>query len=118
MIFRALMPRVQRHRLIWLPDRDHRVSRPTPDFVRRLLSALPAGARPPLSRATAGNSFTARSPASKGRADHVRAFPPSRLQAFPALRIGCAPQRHDLVFVSHVFFNSAATSGPLGGIIA
>ena len=88
----------------------------THDFVRRLLSALPPGARRAFSPATANSiPSRARSPASKKTGwSRSSASPPSRSRAFPSASRRGARGGHDLVFVSQVFFNSAQRAATRG----
>ena len=91
----------------------------THDFVRRLLSALPAGATPRiLTSDSEFYSFTRQI----ARLEEDGLVAVERIAAEP---FASFPQRfasaargggHDLVYVSQVFFNSAATSGPLDDI--
>ena len=123
-IFGTLMPRVQRGiaAILALPDLATIAFAPnTHDFVRRLLSALPAGAAPRiLTSDSEFHSFTRQIARLEEdglvAVERVTAEP---FASFPA-RFASAASRggHDLVFVSQVFFNSAATSGSLDDIIA
>jgi selenocysteine lyase/cysteine desulfurase len=123
-IFATLIPRVQRGiaGLLALPDPATIAFAPnTHDFVRRLLSALPAGARPRiLTSDSEFHSFT-RQVARLEEEDLVA------VERIPAEPFASFPQRfaaaasggeHDLVFVSQVFFNSGTTSGSLDDIVA
>ena len=92
----------------------------THDFVRRLLSALPAGATPRiLTSDSEFHSFTRQI----ARLEEDRLVAVERIAAEPfasfSERFTSAARRggHDLVFVSQVFFNSAATSGVLDEIV-
>jgi selenocysteine lyase/cysteine desulfurase len=122
-IFGTLMPRVQRGiaAILGLPDPGTIAFAPnTHDFVRRLLSALPAGEPPRiLTSDSEFHSFTRQI----ARLEEDRLVAVERIAAEPFAsfpeRFASAARRggHDLVFVSQVFFNSAATSGPLDAII-
>jgi kynureninase len=123
-IFATLIPRVQRGiaGLLALPDPATIAFAPnTHDFVRRLLSALPAGARPRvLTSDSEFHSFTRQI----ARLEEENLVAVQRIAAEPFAsfpqRFAAAASRgeHGLVFVSQVFFNSAATSGPLDDIVA
>src|SRR5262249_11326031 len=116
--------RVQRGiaRLLALPDPATIAFAPnTHDFVRRLLSALPAGARPRiLTSDSEFHSFTRQI----ARLEEENLVTVERVPAPPfasfAQRFAAAASRgeHDIVFVSQVFFNSAATCGALDDIVA
>jgi kynureninase len=122
-IFSTLVPRVQRGiaGILALPDPATIAFAPnTHDFVRRLLSALPAGWRPRiLTSDSEFHSFTRQIARLEEDGlvalERVAAEP---LASFPA-RFASAARRggHDLVFVSQVFFNSAGTSGALDDIV-
>jgi kynureninase len=121
-IFDVLMPRVQRGiaSILALPDSATIAFAPnTHDFVRRLLSALPAGST--LRILTSDSEFHsfARQIA---RLEEDGLVVVERISAepfatFPA-RFTSAARRggHDLVFVSQIFFNSAGASGLLNDI--
>ena len=122
-IFGALVPRVQRGiaAVLSLPDPAAIAFAPnTHDFVRRLLSALPAAAT--LRILTSDSEFHsfARQIA---RLEEDGLVVAERVAAEPfasfAERFAAAARRggHDLVFVSQVFFNSAGVSGPLDTIV-
>jgi kynureninase len=123
-IFATLIPRVQRGlaRLLALPDSTTIAFAPnTHDFVRRLLSALPANARPRiLTSDSEFHSFTRQ----VARLEEENLVSVERIPAEPfasfAERFAAAASssEHDLVFVSQVFFNSGATSGSLDVIVA
>jgi selenocysteine lyase/cysteine desulfurase len=123
LIFGTLMPRVQRGiaAILALPDPGAIAFAPnTHDFVRRLLSALPAGSSPRILTSDSEFHSFARQIA---RLEEDRLVAVERIAAEPFAsfpeRFASAARRggHDLVFVSQVFFNSAATSGSLDGII-
>ena len=91
----------------------------THDFVRRLLSALPAGATPRiLTSDSEFYSFTRQ--IARLEEDGLVAVERIAAEPFASFpqRFASAARRggHDLVYVSQVFFNSAATSGPLDDI--
>jgi selenocysteine lyase/cysteine desulfurase len=122
-IFSELIPRVQRGiaTLLALPDPATVAFAPnTHDFVRRLISALPAGktARV-LTSDSEFHSFTRQiARLEEDALVAVTRIPAEPFASFPE-RFAAAARRggHDLVFVSQVFFNSAATSGPLDDIV-
>src|SRR5207244_9357508 len=118
----ALIPRVQRAPAARLPLPDPTTIAFAPnthDFVRRLLSALPAGMTPRiLTSDSEFHSFTRQI----GRLEEdglvaVERIPAEPFASFPE-RFASATRRggHDLVFVSQIFFNSAASAGPLDAI--
>lgn len=121
-IFGEVMPRAQRGvaAILGLPDPTTVAFAPnTHDFLRRLISALPVLPPPRiLTSDSEFHSFTrqiARLEEDKLVAvERVAAEP---FASFPE-RFASAARRggHDLVFVSQVFFNSAATSGSLADI--
>jgi selenocysteine lyase/cysteine desulfurase len=123
-IFATLIPRVQRGiaGLLALPDPATIAFAPnTHEFVRRLLSALPAGAVPRiLTSDSEFHSFTRQI----ARLEEDVLVSVERIAAEPFAsfpdRFAAAARRggHDLVFVSQVFFNSAAASGPLDDIVS
>jgi selenocysteine lyase/cysteine desulfurase len=93
----------------------------THDFVRRLLSALPVGAAPHiLTSDSEFHSFTRQ--ITRLEEDGLVAVERVAAEPFASFpeRFASAARRggHDLVFVSQVFFNSAATSGSLDHIVA
>ncbi len=122
-IFGTLMPRAQRGiaAILALPDPGSIAFAPnTHDFVRRLLSALPAGVAPRvLTSDSEFHSFTRQI----ARLEEEGLVGVERIAAEPFAsfpdRFATAAGRggHDLVYVSQVFFNSAATSGPLDAIV-
>jgi kynureninase len=121
-IFGEVMPRAQRGiaSILALPDPGTIAFAPnTHDFVRRLLSALPAGATLRiLTSDSEFHSFTRQI----ARLEEEGLVAVGRIAAEPfasfSERFISAARRggHDLVFVSQVFFNSAATSGALDAI--
>jgi kynureninase len=123
MIFGTLIPRVQRGiaAILALPDPTTIAFAPnTHDFVRRLLSALPPGAAP---RVLASDSEFHSFARQIARLEEDKLVTVERITAEPFAsfpeRFASAARRggFDLVFVSQVFFNSAATSGPLADIV-
>ena len=122
-IFSTLVPRVQRGiaGILALPDPATIAFAPnTHDFVRRLLSALPAGSRPRiLTSDSEFHSFTRQiARLEEDGLVAVERIAAELLASFPG-RFASAARRggHDLVFVSQVFFNSAGTSGALDDIV-
>jgi kynureninase len=121
-IFGALIPRAQRGvaAVLALPDPSTIAFAPnTHDFVRRLLSALPPGARPRiLTSDSEFHSFTRQ--ITRLEEDELVAVERIGAEPFDSFgeRFASAARRggHDLVFVSQVFFNSAATAGSLDSI--
>ena len=121
-VFGVLMPRVQRAiaAVLALPDPATIAVAPnTHDFVRRLLSALPKGATPRiLTSDSEFYSFTRQ--IARLEEDGLVAVERIAAEPFASFpqRFASAAHRggHDLVYVSQVFFNSAATSGPLDDI--
>jgi kynureninase len=122
-IFGTLIPRAQRGiaAILALPDPATIALAPnTHDFVRRLLSALPPGTVPRiLTSDSEFHSFTRQI----ARLEEDGLVTVERIAAEPFAsfpeRFAVATRRggHDLVFVSQVFFNSAATSGPVENIV-
>ncbi len=118
-IFSDVIPAVQGGiaRILNLPDsRTIAVAPSTHEFLRRLLSALPAD-RPSRILTTDGefHSLTRQ----MARLEEDRLVTVERVPLEPAatfserFRHACARGNHDLVYVSQVFFNSGATSGSL-----
>jgi len=122
MIFGDLIPRVQRGIATRLALPDHATIAFAPnthDFVRRLLSALPAGMTPRiLTSDSEFHSFTRQI----GRLEEEGLVAVERITAEPFAdfgeRFASVARRggHDLVFVSQIFFNSAAAAGSLDAI--
>src|SRR4029079_10990377 len=118
----VLMPRVQRGiaAALALPDPATIAVAPnTHDFFRRLLSALPAGTTLRLLNSRSAFYSVTRQVARREEdglvaVERIAAEP---FASFPQ-RFASAARRggHDLVYVSQVFFNSAATCGPLDDI--
>jgi kynureninase len=123
-IFATLIPRA-RHgiaTILALPDPGTIAFAPnTHDFVRRLLSALPLGSAPRILTSDGEFHSFSRQIArlEEEQLLSVERIPAEPFASFPD-RFAAAARRggHDLVFVSQVFFNSAATSGPLAAIVA
>jgi kynureninase len=121
-IFGELIPRVQRGiaAMLELPDPATIAFAPnTHDFLRRLLSALPPGKRVRiLTSDSEFHSFTRQ----VARLEEDALLAVERIPAEPfdsfGERFASAARAggHDLVFVSQVFFNSAATAGSLDAI--
>jgi kynureninase len=122
-IFATLIPRVQRGiaGLLALPDPATIAFAPnTHEFVRRLLSALPAGVAPRILTSDCEfHSFTRQiARLEEDGLVSVERIAAEPFASFPDRFAAAAVQGgHDLVFVSQVFFNSAATSGPLDDIV-
>jgi kynureninase len=123
-IFGELVPRAQRGiaAIFGLPDPTTIAFAPnTHDFLRRLLSALPAGRTlRVLTSDSEFHSFTRQ--IARLEEDGLVAVERIAAEPFASFpeRFASAARRggHDLVFVSQVFFNSAATCGPLDEIVA
>jgi kynureninase len=123
-VFGEMLPRVQRGvaAILGLPDPGSIAFAPnTHDFLRRLLSALPADSRPRILTSDAEfHSFTRQI----GRLEEEGLISVERIAAEPcktfAGRFASAARRggHDLIYVSQVFYNSAATCGALDIIVA
>jgi selenocysteine lyase/cysteine desulfurase len=121
-IFGELIPRVQRGiaAMLELPDPSTIGFAPnTHDFLRRLLSALPPGKRVRiLTSDSEFHSFTRQI----ARLEEDALVAVERIPAEPfdsfGERFASAARSggHDLVFISQVFFNSAATAGSLDTI--
>ncbi len=124
MIFGELLPRVQRGiaAVLALPDPATLAFAPnTHDFVRRLLSALPPASTPRILTSDSEFHSFARQIA---RLEEDALVVVERIAAEPFAsfpdRFAAAARRggHDLVFLSQIFFNSAAASGALEQIVA
>lgn len=122
-VFGELMPRVQRGiaAILGLPDPASIAFAPnTHDFLRRLLSALPTSRPRILTSDAEFHSFTRQI----DRLEEEGLVSVERIAAAPfetfAARFASAARRggHDLVYVSQVFYNSAATCGALDAIVA
>lgn len=122
-VFGDLIPLVQRGvaRILNLPDPATIAFAPnTHELVSRLLSALPLGKTPRILTSDAEFHSFARQIA---RLEEEKLVEVDRIatepsESFPnrfckAARVG----GYDLVFVSHVFFNSGATCGDIGAIV-
>ena len=123
-VFGEVIPRAQRGiaAVLGCPIRRPSRLRPTPTTSSGGCSRRCRRARRrAFSRATANFiPSRARSPAwRKTGSSPSSASPPNRSRTFAA-RFAAAARRggHDLVFVSQVFFNSAATAGALADIVA
>ena len=120
-IFDELIPRVQRGigRILNLPDARTLAFAPnTHELVCRLISALPVAHRPRVLTTDAEFHSFERQIARLAEEDLVAV---DRVPAEPtdtlAQRFNAAAQgRYDLIFVSHVFFNSGATCGDLAAL--
>ena len=124
MIFGELLPRAQRGiaAVLALPDPATIAFAPnTHDFVRRLLSALPPASTPRILTSDSEFHSFARQIA---RLEEDALVVVERIAAEPFAsfpdRFAAAARRggHDLVFLSQIFFNSAAASGALEQIVA
>jgi len=122
MIFGELIPRAQRGvaAILGLPDPATIAFAPnTHDFVRRLISALPAGAPPRiLTSDSEFHSFTRQiARLEEDRLATVERIAAEPFASFPE-RFASAARRggHDIVFVSQIFFNSAGACGSLDAI--
>ena len=117
-IFGELIPRVQRGiaQILALPDPATIAFAPnTHDFVMRLFSALPCD-RPArvLTTDSEFHSFTRQ--LARLEEDGLvvaQRIPTEPFETFPQRFAAAAAAGHDLVFVSQVFFNSAALAGDL-----
>ncbi len=122
-VFCDLIPLVQRGiaRILNLPDPATIAFAPnTHELVCRLLSALPAKKRSRILTSDSEFHSFARQIArlEEDEMVAVERIAAEPLESFPnrfckAARLG----DHDLVFVSHVFFNSGATCGDIGAIV-
>jgi selenocysteine lyase/cysteine desulfurase len=121
-VFGEVIPRAQRGiaALLALPDPATIAFAPnTHEFVLRLLSSLPLR---PLRILTSDSEFHSFS-RQIARLEEDSMVSVERIAAEPfdnfAARFAAAARRggHDLVFVSHVFFNSAATAGAITDIV-
>jgi kynureninase len=123
-LFDELAPRVRRGigRILNLPDPGTLAFAPnTHELVCRLLSALPLHRRPRVLTSDAEfHSFTRQ----MARLEEEKLITVERVAAEPpetfAERLAAAARRggHDLIFVSQVFYNSAATCGEIAAITA
>ncbi len=122
-IFTEVIPAVQAGiaRILNLPDPATIAIAPnTHDFLRRLLSALPSG-RPHRILTSDGEFHTLTRQLARLEEDGLviaERVPVEPTGTFAArFQEACARGGHDLVFVSQVFFNSGATSGPLEALV-
>jgi len=124
LVFGALIPRVQaaiaRH--LGLPDPATIAVAPnTHEFLRRLLSCFPAD-RSTRILTTDAEFHTARRQLERLEEDGLVAVTRIPTEPFATLterfHAACAEGEYDLVFVSQVFFNSAATCGDLKTLAA
>ena len=122
-VFAEVVPAVQQGiaRHLGLPDPASLAFAPnTHDFVRRLLSCLPAS-RPPriLTSDSEFHSFTRQAARLEeeglARVTRVATQP---FECFAERFAAAARQEHDLVFVSQVFFNSGFAVADLEGLLA
>jgi len=121
-IFGHLVPAAQRHvaRRLNLPDPTTLAFAPnTHEFVRRLLSACPPG-RPPRVLTTDAEFHSAArqfSRLAEERLLELTTVPAQPFATFPARFAEAARGRYDLVFVSHVFFNSGWVVPDLAALV-
>jgi selenocysteine lyase/cysteine desulfurase len=121
-VFGEVIPACQAHVARHLGLRDPATIAFAPnthDFVRRLLSCLPAG-RPPRVLTTGGEFHSFARQVARLEEDGlvaVERVPAEPFASFSA-RFADAAHRggHDLVFVSQVFFSSGATAGDLAAL--
>jgi selenocysteine lyase/cysteine desulfurase len=122
-IFDDLIPRVRRGvgRILNLPDERTLAFAPnTHELVCRLLSALPITRTPRVLTSDAEFHSFERQIARLAEENLVAV---ERIPADPAatfaqrFRAAARPGGHDLIFVSHVFYNSGATCGGLAGLV-
>src|ERR1700740_76171 len=123
LVFGKLIPRVQAGIAgqLCLPDASTIAVAPnTHEFLRRLLSCFPADR--PVRILTSDAEFHTASRQLE-RLEEDRLEPVPRISAEPfetfaeRFQAACESDRHDLIFVSQVFFNSSATSGDLKALI-
>jgi kynureninase len=123
LIFGELIPRVQRDiaKILALPDPATIAFAPnTHDFIMRLFSGLPHD-RPAhvLTTDSEFHSFTRQiTRLEEDGLAIVTRIPTEPFATFPARFAAAAAAEHDLVFISQVFFNSAATAGDLAALVA
>jgi selenocysteine lyase/cysteine desulfurase len=123
LVFGELIPCVQRGiaGILSLPDPATIAVAPnTHDFIRRLLSALPAeGPARILTTDSEFHSFTRQVARLEEDglviAERIATEP---FDSFPARFAAAARRERDLVFVSQVFFNSGGTAGDLAALVA
>jgi kynureninase len=123
-IFSEVIPAVAKGiaAILKLPDAATIAFAPnTHDFVRRLLSALPAG-RAPRVLASDGEFHSFSRQAARLEEDgllSVERVPHEPLATFPErLRTAAAKGGHDMVFVSQVLFNAGGTCGDIAALAA
>ncbi|HEV2559171.1 MAG TPA: aminotransferase class V-fold PLP-dependent enzyme [Microvirga sp.] len=123
-VFGEVIPAVQAGiaRILNLPDPSTIAVAPnTHEFLRRLLSALPAG-RPSRILTTDGEFHSLTRQVARLEEDGlvaVERVPVEPAATFPErFREACGRGGHDLVYVSQVFFNSGATAGDLRELAA
>jgi kynureninase len=123
-IFGEVIPDVQRGiaALLSLPDHETIAFAPnTHDFVTRLLSCLPAD-RPPRILTTDGEFHSFARQIARLEEDGLaiaERIPHEPLGTFPArLREAAARGGHNLVFVSHILFNSGGSAGDPAALAA
>ncbi len=123
LVFGELIPAVQAgiagH--LRLPDPATLAFAPnTHDFLRRLLSCLPAGGVPRI-LTTGGEFHTARRQFARLAEDglvRLDEIAPEPFGTLPQrLRAAIAAGGHDLVYLSQVLFNSGATTGDLAALV-
>ena len=123
-VFSDVIPAVQRGiaSILNLPDPATIAVAPnTHEFLRRLLSALPAN-RSSRILTTDGEFHSLTRQVARLEEEGlvaVERVPVDPVATFPErFRDACARGGHDLVYVSQVFFNSGATCGPLDALAA
>ena len=122
-IFGELVPRVQHGIADILNLRDPATIAFAPnthEFIMRLISALPSD-RPVGILTTDSEFHSLTRQLARLEEDglaRVERVPTEPLASFPARFAKAATGGHDLVFLSHVFFNSAATAGDLAALAA
>jgi selenocysteine lyase/cysteine desulfurase len=121
-VFGEVIPAVQRSiaETLSLPDPDSIAFAPnTHDFVRRLLSCLPAD-RPPRILTTDGEFHSFARQAARLEEDDlvvVERVAHEPVASFPArLQAAAAQGGHDLVFVSQILFNAGCASGEIAAL--
>jgi kynureninase len=121
-VFDEVIPKAQRHiaRHLNLPDPTAIAFAPnTHEFVLRLLSCLPAGRVPRV--LTTDSEFHSFSRQVKRLAEdgliELTSVATAPFEEFPARFAAAAAARHDMVFVSQVFFNSGFASADLEALV-
>jgi selenocysteine lyase/cysteine desulfurase len=121
-IFGTLIPRLQRGiaQRLALPDPASIAVAPnTHDLVCRLLSALPLSRPRILASDSEFHSFTRQiARLEEEQLVTVTRVPTEPFESFQARFTEAARSGHDLIFVSHVFYNSAACAGDLAALVA